>query len=386
MNSHPHLRTALLALAALLAGACTTDYYSFHDGVSAHVSISGHGDSSVKVKRPGYSLIMDCEGKVTFADDESDVAALEAGGEFELSEKLDGVLREYTVTSDRAGALTREYSFEGDVMPMDDAAKKWLAEALPRMFRESGFDVEARVQRLLARGGPDLVLREADLATSDYAKASYLGRLLETAQLDAEQAGRALVSAGKIESDYELHRALEQALRTQSLDASRFALLLTTGGQIESSYELSELLKEAAPLLPEEEVARAAWLAAARQVDSDYELGQAIQAGLKRRGADAAFAAQLVGLAGDEIDSDYELGQVLKQAAYRDVDAKLAAACLEAVDELDSDYERRVALEQFAPAVAADAELNRRYRDLARSMGDYERGQALKALDDAMKQ
>ena len=36
-----------------------------------------------------------------------------------------------------------------------------------------------------------------------------------------------------------------------------------------------------------------------------------------------------------------------------------------------------------AVSVAADPELNRRYRAVARELGDFERGEALRALDDA---
>jgi hypothetical protein len=349
---HPHparLIAGLLAL-GLLTSACSPGAFSLHHGDATRISISDDGDSSIQVRRSGYSLVMECEGKATFRDDESDLATLSAGGSFELSEQLDGVLREYTVRADRNGRLVREYFITDQAAPMDDAAQKWLSEALPRMFRESGFDAEARIGRLLARGGPELVLQEVDLARSDHAKASYLGRLLETTPLDAALAVRALATAATIESD----------------------------------YELSRLLQEVVEHLPAGAGARAAWLAAASGLDSDYELGQAIEEGLDQLGTDAGFAAQLVALAGRHLDSDYELGQVLKDAADRGADPALAAVYLDAVGEIGSDYERRGALERIAPAVAADSDLNRRYRDLARSLGDYERGQALKALDDAM--
>lgn len=385
MRPHLLFSGSLLAAATVLAGACSTDFFSLHDGSSVHTSLSGRGDATVKVKRPGYSLIMRSEGKVTFADDESDLLQLAAGGEFELSEKLDGVLREYTVTADRAGNLTREYFLEGESAPLDDAAKQWVAEALPRMFRESGFDAEARVGRLLAQGGPERVIQEVDQAGSDYAKANYLGTLLETVRLENPQLERALGSAARMDSDYELRRTLDRVLKTQTLDAAGFTLLLKAGGSIESDYELSELLNKAMEDLPDDDGARAAWIAAARQLDSDYEMSQAIQKALDQIGTDAAFATALLHLATESLDSNYELGQVLQATAAHGADPALASAYLDGVAAMDSDYERRCALEGIAPHVAADADLNRRYRELARAMGDYERGQALKALDDATR-
>ncbi len=350
MNTRPFPWLLMLAPAGLLALACSTDYYSWHGGQSASISISDD-DASVRVKRSGYSLILRAEGKMSFQADESDLATLEAGGKFDLSEKLDGVLREYEVRADRSGQLTREFFLEGKLIEPDAAAQEWLAAALPRMFRESGFDAEARVGRLLARGGPELVLQEVDLAGTDYAKGSYLRLLLEQAELDATQAERTLLSAAKIDSDYELSQFLQRSLKS----------------------------------LPAGSAPQAGWLAAARQLDSDYELGQAIQEALKRSGSDETFTTALVGLAAEQLDSDYELGQVLQRVAKQAMSPALAAAYLTAAGELGSDYERRCALEECASSVAADPELNRRYRELSRSMGDYDRGQALKALDDATR-
>jgi hypothetical protein len=350
MNTRSFCLLLLLAPAGLLVFACTTDYYSLHDGQSTRISISD-GDASVRVKRSGYSLILSAEGEMSFKADESDLATLEAGGKFNLSEKLDGVLREYEVRADRSGQLTREYFLEGKLIPLDAAAQDWLAAALPRMFRESGFDAEARVGRLLARGGPELVLQEANLTHTDYAKVTYLRLLLEQAELGAAQAERALLSAAQIDSDYELSQVLQRSLKS----------------------------------LPAGAAPQAGWLTAARQLDSDYELGQAIHEALKRCGNDESFATALVGLAAEQLESDYELGQVLQRVAKQSMSPARATAYLTAAGELGSDYERRCALEEFAPSVAADPDLNRRYRELSRSMGDYDRGQALKALDDATR-
>lgn len=383
MRSQHSRFVGVLAPLCLLAGACSADGFPFHHGTTTHISISGDGDSSVKLSRPGYSLTVKSEGQVTFTDDESDVATLEAKGSFKLSERFEGVLREYSIAADRSGNLSREYSLDRETMPFDDAAKKWVAESLQRLFRESGFDVEARVARLLARGGPQLVLEEVDLATHDYAKATYLCQLQESVHLDAKQMASALVCAAKIQSDYELRRVLGQALNSQELDGERLTLLLKTGSQLSSDYELSELLQTAALSLPTEDSARSAWLDAAGHVDSDYELGRALHAGLEEVHSDSGYAALLIRLGAAKFGSDYELGQVLRRAANRELDATLASAYLDAVAELGSDYERRMALENVAAAVAADPELNRRFRELARTMSDYERGQALKALDDA---
>ncbi len=415
------LRTGVLAAltaAAFVLPGC--DMQSIHlngFGDSTSITIANDGETHVKVRRSGYSLQLESDGRVGFLDDESDVATLAPDCKFTFKETLDGVTHEYSVKADASGTLTR--SFDGVAGPLKAEDRQWLALALPRMFRESGFDAEARVARLLASGGPAAVIAEANLTLADFAKATYLGTLLATAKLDDEETGAALACAATIDSDYELRRALTAALETQSLDAPRFVLLLQAASGLGSDYDKAELLLEASKRLPADPAAHAAWIAATDDIGSDYDLGRTLQAGLDRSVNDGAFTALLIDCAAEHIGSDYELGQVLQQVAARGSDPALAAAYLAAtrrlgsdyecrtalmalIDEakldnaglaatldvtarLGSDYERSTVLKALARQVAADAELSRRYREVASTMSDYERGAALLALDDASR-
>ena len=351
-STWPARAGALAVLSAgifLLPGCGPAGFGEIGGGSSTSISISDDGDTRMSVRRPGYSMKMESDGELTFAGDESDVAALSAGGTFSLTEKVAGVEHVYKVKADAAGRLERTFSRDGDELALDAEARQWLAEALPRMFRESGLDADARVGRLLARGGPELVLAEIDLAVSDHAKSTYLGRLLGTVQLDAQQFERALASAAKLGSDHELRTALELGLSTQALDSARVTALLATAKQLDSDFELRSLLERVAPRGGDPEVA-ASYLSAARELDSDFE----------RRSALVAL------LEGAKLDG-----------------AGLAEA-LEVASGLGSDFEKRTVLELLASSVAADPDLNRRYRDVARGMSDFERGEALRALDDAM--
>jgi hypothetical protein len=345
-------RTGALAVLSagifLLPGCGPAGFGEIGGGSSTAISISDDGDTRMSVRRPGYSMKMEADGEWTFAGDESDLATLSPGGSFSLTEKVAGVEQVYRVKADAAGRLERTYARDGKELAMDAEARQWVAEALPRMFRESGLDANARVDRLLARGGPELVLAEIDLAVSDHAKSTYLGRLLGSVQLDAKQFERALASAAKLGSDHELRTALELGLSTQALDSARVTALLATAKQLGSDFELRSLLERVAPRGGDPEVA-ASYLSAARELASDFERRSALVA--------------------------------LLSAAKLD-DSGLATT-LDVTAELDSDFEKRTVLELLATSVAADPDLNRRYRDVARGMSDFERGQALRALDDA---
>ena len=310
---------ALVAALFLLPGCRVGDLRADDGRISTRVSLSDDGESSVTVRRAGYSLQMESSGKATFAADESDLATLEPGATFTLTETLAGVKHAYTVKADRPGALSRAYARDDRVMPMDAAATQWLAAALPRMFRDSGLDAEARVARLLARGGPALVLTEIDLAGSDHAKAIYLGRLFDTATLDTADAGFAA------------------------------ALVALAAEHLDSDFELRSMLETIAPRATDPALA-AAYLAAVRRLDSDFERRTALTTLFDKARLDTA---------------------------------NLQSA-LDTTAGLGSDFEKRTVLVALAGRVAADPVLNRRYREVARALSDFERGAALQALDDAM--
>ncbi len=57
---------------------------------------------------------------------------------------------------------------------------------------------------------------------------------------------------------------------------------------------------------------------------------------------------------------------------------------LESAGKIESSFGKRTVLGAIAKCVVGDAALQRRYREIARGMSEFERGQALTALDDAM--
>jgi len=407
----------VIAAAAFLLPGCDLGALQGSGRSSTTITISDDGDAQATVQRDGYALHMETDGATTFLEDESDLASLAPGASFTLSETLDGVTREYAVEADGSGALVRRFATDGHDAPFDAAARQWLAAALPRMFRESGFAAEARMRRLLARGGPERVLQEADAAGSDSTKATWLAALFGERKLQADQLGLALASAEKIGSDFELQRTLGALLDSQALDAPRWRQFLALAQQLGSDHERAEVLTAAAPRLPDDADARAAWLAAAGGMDSDDELGRTLAAGLEGFGAPPASAVQLVVFAAAHLDSDHDLGELLEKVVPRAGQPGIAGACLAAVRELDGDFQRRSVLlalldaapldaadlrtaldiaagldasfergevlAALAPRVAADAELVRRYRDVASTMASLQRGEALVALDNA---
>ncbi len=411
----------LAGAAFVLPGCNAEDLITRTHGSSTRITTSQDGwGMSASVTRPGYTAKLRTTGVVRFADDESDVASLSPGGAFFLREKQGGVEHEYQVRPARGGDVSRLYSVNGHTAPLDAEGRAWLAAALPRIFRETAFDANGRVGRLLARGGPPRVLDECALITGDGGRAAYLTALFAQATLDAPQFSRALALASEMHSDYDVRCVLTAAMDDDPLDASRAGQVIAGAQSIGSDFELAEILRHAARLraVHTEADAQAAWMGQAARLGSSYELRRTIQEGLEGGTGGAPFAASLVRLAGERITSDFELRTVIEVAAPRASDPAVAGACLtamrglhsdferrtalvalasnaplappslgealEVADGIGSQYEKRVALQVLARRIARDAALSARYRAAARTLGSYERGEALKALDDAL--
>jgi hypothetical protein len=382
-------------------------------GLSSHIEIDGDGFEAT-IKRPGYRLELEIDGEATFTADESDLASLSAGGEFELIEKKAGVTHRYQVEADRGGKLTREYSRDGAAQAMDAAGRTWLKAALLAAFRTTGLDAEARAGRLLARGSGTL-LDEIAALESDFVRSQYLRTALAAPGLDAQATQRAFALTTEIGSDFEQRRALSAALGPRSLDAARATALLTAARHIGSDFELATLLVEAAPRLPADAAVIAAWREAVGGVQSDFEMRRAIEAAFESAPAGyrrAAFeAAAAIGsdfelrvaldagakvsakdpalvaahlTSAKQIGSDFELRVALTRIAPQlERDPVLLGLYLDCVERMGSDFEARQALTAIAPQLSVGSPSGKRYVELARGMGEFERGQALAALLDA---
>lgn len=413
------LRTSALVLAVAAALALPSlsvqpaqagESRSRHTAI--HIESNGRQSVDAVVAYDDYRLEVEMDGKVQFAADESDVVALDDGAALDIEEERDGVVRR-VLFEGGDGSVQRSYEVDGDERPWNDAARAFAAQVLPEMFRATGIDAERRAARLLERGGPDALLEEIALLHGDHVRGLYLAALFAAPGLDAAQMDRALALAGEIGSDFELRRTLSAALESPALDATRQQQLLELAAGIESDFELAELLIAANPRIATETAAEA-WAAGLDELGSDFERRRVLEALLTRKQDPRTLAIVLDSVAG--IGSDFEARVVLVEAAPALGDEPaLQTAWLAAADGIGSDFERRVALQalleharpdsatslavldaiagigsdfealqvllSLAEVMPADAGVIRRYREIARRLGDHERGQAERALD-----
>jgi beta-lactamase regulating signal transducer with metallopeptidase domain len=328
-----------------------------------------------------FRLAMDED--VTFTDDESDIARMDADARFELEQTRAGVTRAIAIVPGADGKLRRTYSVNGKPHAYDAEGRAWLAAAIPEVHRMTGMNAGARTKRLLARGGVPLVLKEIDLIRNDFAVAEYISQLFVQADLDDAQMDQLLARIAKMDSDYETRRALGAALKRPTLAANAQLALLRTAKGLDSDYERAEFLIAAADRLPVEGANAAAWRDALQAFGSDFERKRSLQA-LIQQGTPRAQAQAIALGAMRGMGSDFEQRSVLETAAEAGAplpDAEYFAV----VDAMSSDFEKREALQALIRSDAPDVARSRGVLQSARRMSsDFEAGEVLEALAKRM--
>jgi len=387
-----------------------------HVHISSDIELNGtqHDWTMVEVSDKDHTYRAKINGKIAFTENEDGIASLSDGGTASFSETRLGKTQRVEIVS-QGGKLAQRYFVDDHEQPIDADAQQWIATLIPAVIRETAVDAEARVKRLLAKGGADAVLVEIGKIDSGYARGVYLRFLAADAKLTPAQTTRALELIDGIDSDYEKRNALAAIVGSQPLDPAQQKLVLAQAAKLDSDYERAELLISVLPKLAPAPDVRAAWLDAAAGIDSDYEHRRTLTAMLEAGNVDEATLATVIGSAG-KIDSDYERRELLVSAVQRSHDAEMlapsyasaaseigsdyerreallalirapgfgkagAGAVLDALNGIGSDYECREVLIALARVMPNDPALIARYRDVARRLSDYERGQAEKALD-----
>ena len=255
----------------------------------------------------GWKRRVEIHGNAEFTDDYSDVSNLSEGGFLAIEEFQQGESRRFEVRRDTAGQLVRRYFVGGEVRPLDEKARQWLAGLLLIAVRQGAIDVDKRVSSIIRQRGINGVLAEIAGISGDYAKGRYFQALLKKDNL----------------SRADLQRALDAA-----------------GAQISSDYEKANILKNTADTFLDEPMLRGSFFQTVATVHSDYERRGVLSALIKRKNLSGEVLAHLLEAASG-ISSDYEKATFLLQASnLYTADANLRSAFLKTVETIKSDHER----------------------------------------------
>ena len=419
----PRRTWAILAL-VLVGGACllpalrvrgdelrSTQWRDF----VAEVLPSGGQRTHIMTRSPGDDIDVWIHGPAALREDSDELKS----GQVSLRETTEGVTRRLDVAVDAHGATTRSYSLDGNAHPLDADAKQW-AEKRWNLVIGNLLDPTQRVDRLLHRGGPEMVMQAienpADIDTQRALIESYAGNRT----LEEETVQRLIVAADRAEPAGDNHDrllSLRGIARRQHLTPPQRQLFLdalaTRSADDESGGALQALLVQLDASTQAETIASAA--AALRALPSDYARRDVLNNTLERNaGVAAELALQVTPGFTSEFDHRDLLEHVAKRLAPLN-NAELAQryagsarllktpferrtalmaliesaplnqdgcrAVLDALQGIDSASDLTPVLLALARRMPADSGLIARYRQVARVLPAFERGQTEQALD-----
>ena len=395
-----------LSVASVQSCSWTTDR-----NTSASTSINDDA-MTIRIRVGDCRLEIQSEGEVEFTDDDADVARISRGGYFDIEERQGRDTQRLEVRA-RNGGLERRWLVNGQEQPYDAAARAWLAEMLPTVFRRTGLDAERRAERIFQRGGVDSVLQEIALIRSDWASRKYYTVLLARADLDAatlrrivQQAGRDIASdfelaelliaiakqqtvdegvriafveaTGHIESSFERRRALTAVLNREGLSAELADAMLQQSVGIESDFEAAELLIQVVRARPAGAVLPQAFWQSVNGIGSSFERRRVLGAVVARAAGNQAVLEHVLE-SGAGVTSDFERAELLIAVAGQyPANQALPAVYLRAVGTMSSGFELRRALDALVKRPGVSSAMLVSVLQAARGMrGDFERAELL---------
>jgi beta-lactamase regulating signal transducer with metallopeptidase domain len=184
-------------------------------GSSTHIDSHGDGNGETldlllgTVGRCAEATIL---GKAVYSADDSRIAQLSPGGFAKFRERTAGFDRSVSVRPVGDGSLSYTAMADGRTVPFDATMTTWLSQLLPRVLREAGVNVPARVARLRAQGGVAAVLQMTGEMQSSWGKRLHYEEMIKhgpalsesDAELIAQHAGNDLSSSGDLSAVLQL--------------------------------------------------------------------------------------------------------------------------------------------------------------------------------------
>ena len=417
-------RTGVLLALALVAGACLlpalklrgdelrgTPWRDFIDEAMPSTSPRTH----VVTRSPGDDIDLWIIGHASLRDDSDELKT----GRVSLRETTDGVTRRLDIDADAGATPVRSYRVDGEPHALDADGKQW-AERRWDMVVGTLLAPGQRIDRLLQRGGADGVMQAiehpVDIDTQHALIEAYAGKRT----LDGATVQRLIDAADRAEpggDDHDRLQSLRDIARRQQLtpqQKQQFIGAVSSRAADSASAEAVEalLLQLDAGTQAETIAATAATL---RALPSDFARRDVLDHALDHGSATAAEIALQVT---PTFTSDFDHRELLEHVARRlatmnnaEMVERYAAsahrlkapferrsallalvdsaplnqdgcmAVLNALDGMDSAGDLTPVLLALVRHMPSDSGLIARYRQIARVLPTFERGQTEQALD-----
>ena len=380
----------------------------FHNGSITRIE-TRDGDGRLRI---------DIDGRLQFNDAEDQLTGVD--GKLEIRDTHHDHKRRLLITGRPSQALQRSFERDGASATMNADDDAWFAGVVDLLVQAT-ISADEQVRHLLAHGGVPAVLARIDRIANDAGRSALIQALMKSGPQSDETLDGLIARVGRLGSDYERRSGLQALTRQPLADAQQLVWLQTAAG-IGSDFETRTALASLAPQLSTAPAVVAAWQAAVEHIHSDFETRTVIETQMQALKNDAhgqvppaLVNAALAAIGGVHSDFEHRTALVTIVPRMDKADAAQVQAYANSAAAIGSDFERREALialvqsgelktegygavlgaassigssfetltllHAVAERMPADPDLIARYRRIARKLGDFERGQAEKAID-----
>jgi len=359
------------------------DHVLFESGGDELEVVTRHGEWTYR--RDDFELEVQMDGRLRFADDESDVELLDDGSYFDLRAERDGERHRMEIERDRDGRVERTYFENGRSTEVDDDARAWFSEALSTFMVQAGIGTDARIGRWLDEGGVGTAVGRIEALESDHAAARHWSALLRHPSLSDEDRERVLAEIPRsIDSDFEKARVVTDNLELLLADPDLGDGVAGLIGSLDSDFERGRALRMAIELGDLDPSVLSRLLVLTDDLDSDFEKARVLALMSRDDLRDGRLEGTFFEVA-DGMDSDFEKTRVLVDAlplALDDPDAR--AEMWRTIEDIDSDFEKARLVAALAPRLGDDETMVIEALDVVATIdSDFEKARALRAFVDA---
>ena len=230
------------------------------------------------------SFTLTSEGDVAFNQDVTAIDRISPGGVLDATTIVRGDVTRLVARGSSAGAVTYEFSRNGQPADFSAAGHAWLEQFLVVLDRHTAFAIEPRLPLLLHTGGPMPVLDEIDRMRADHAKTLYLTRLVDTVPLGPDALRRAAEAAATMSSDHDVVTVLADLARLYRLPDPTVRTILDTVPMLRDDHDKVQMLLAVADTQRVAGALRDEYVRGAAAIWTDRERNRALAA-LAKRGA-----------------------------------------------------------------------------------------------------
>ncbi len=324
---------------------------------STRVVIFNDGDFSISSNADDLPFDLKYKGIIEVSNDDKMINSISPGGFVEINKTSFGNNRRLFIHADNTGTLTYEYYVGKSKTSFEPEGKKWLAEILPDIVKNSDLGIESRIRRIYNQKGLNAVLEEInDPSSSTYtyhskwsffsietsgggkSKPNALKTLVLDNELKKEDLELVINQIGDIRSNSTKGTLLRYILENYQLNTNQLVAILRATSTHEYNTERGSTLRLFNQFYTDEFIIRKSYFDIIDDMEINSEKGNILKDLIKKKKMSSDSWISLLNVVSD-FSSEREKGALLLYCIpYLPKDESVMTEFRDVLDDMSDSY------------------------------------------------